>query len=299
MGLALTGTPGISGIVPGAIAVAPPEPVAPEWLEFEVTTTAPNQTYSWQIAAGTGISATTQWGDGTTQTHTAAGIFTKTYASAGVYTVRIQASWATSGTFNLRPNADRTRLTRLLSPIPGFAGLTNLLNFLNGCTGLTGSIPTDFLRYVVNVTNFSALFSGCTGLTGSIPTDFLRYVVNATNLSNFLSGCSGLTGSTPADFLRYVVNATNLSSLLQNCTRLQLTPDILGPDPNRFLDRSVSFSNAFRSVGTFSGTPQGTAPEIWLYNFGVGIPTTSNAFFGNSSSLSNWAQIPAAWGGPA
>jgi hypothetical protein len=268
--LAIAGNSGNSGIVQQAGAVAPPGPVAPEWLEFEVTTTAANQTYAWAIS-GTGISATTQWGDGTTTTTTTAGNIEKTYAAAGVYTVRIQAAWTSSGLFNLRPTTDRTRVTRLLSPIPNFPGLVSLVSFCNGCSGITGSIPVDLLRYVVNVTSLLNFFNGCSGITGSIPVDLLRYVVNATNLQNFFSGC----------------------------TRLQMQADILGPDPDRFLNQNINFASAFRNVGTLAGTPQGTAPPLWTYTYG-GAPATTLCFAGNSATnLSNWAQIPIAWGGPA
>jgi hypothetical protein len=100
--------------------------------------------------------------------------------------------------------------------------------------------------------------------------------------------------------LRYVINCNNFNGFLANSTRLRLRADIFGPDPNIFLNRSIDFSSAFRNVGTTSGTPQGTAPTLWLYNFGTGTPTTTNAFgFNNATSLSNWAQIPIAWGGPA
>ena len=291
--LAITGASGNSGIVQlGGGAV-------PEWFEVEVTTTAANQTYSWQISAGTAINAETQWGDGTTQTHTATGIYTKTYANAGVYTLRLKASFGANGAFNMRPGSDRTRLSRLLSPVPPFPGLTSLGSLLFGCTGITNSIPADFLRYAGPVVTFSNLFRDCSNIAGAIPADLLRYAANGTTFTGFMLGCPNITGSVPVDFLRYV-NASALGSLLDGCVRLRLQPDIFGPNPaGRFLNLSPNFSNSFRNIGTFAGTPQGTAPPIWTYNFGTGAPVTTSAFANNSTSLSNWAQIPIAWGGPA
>ena len=172
---------------------------------------------------------------------------------------------------NMRPNTDRTRLRRVLGPIPG-AGLINLSSFFSGCTGLTGSIPVDLLRYVVNVVSLAGFFNGCSGLTGSIPVDLLRYVVNVTSLAGFFNGCK----------------------------QLQLQPDLFGPSPETFFaTRTPSFTSAFRNVGTQAGTAQGTAPALWTYTYG-GAPTTTICFTGNSATnLSNWAQIPSAWGGPA
>jgi hypothetical protein len=242
--LAIAGNSGNSGIVQQAGAVVPPGPVAPEWLELEVVTTAPGQTYSWQIVAGSNASSETDWGNGSpVVTQAGTGIRTNTYAAAGTYVVRIQASFGAGGAMSMRPNTDRVRLRKLLSPIPGFAGLINLQAFLLGCTGLT-SIPPDLLRYVTAVTNFSSLAS--------------------------------------------------------NCTQLQLRPDLFGPNPETFFaTRTPNFSTAFRNVGTQAGTPQGTAPPLWTYTYG-GAPTTTDCFALNSATnLSNWAQIPVAWGGPA
>jgi hypothetical protein len=280
--------------------MVPPEPVAPEWFEVEVVTTDANQTYSWQISAGSSVSSTTDWGDGNTITQTGTGIRTYTYAAAGTYVVRIQASFSSGGSMNMRPNTDRTRLRRVLGPIPGFAGLTSLASFFSGCTGLTGSIPVDLLLYVVNVTSLASFFFGCTGLTGSIPVDLLRYVVNVTNLAGFFSGCTGLTGSIPVDLLRYVVNVTSLASFFFGCTGLQLQPDLFGPSPETFFaTKTPNFTSAFRNVGTQAGTAQGTAPALWTYTYG-GTPVRGSCFANNSATnLSNWAQIPIAWGGPA
>jgi hypothetical protein len=154
------------------------------------------------------------------------------------------------------------------------------------------------LRYVIGVINLNGFCQNCTGLT-SIPVDLLRYVENATTLSSFFRGCTGLT-SIPVDLLRYVENATTFSSFMLGCTQLQLRPDLFGPNPETFFaTRTPNFSTAFRNVGTLAGTPQGTAPPLWTYTYG-GAPITTNCFTANSATrLSNWAQIPIAWGGPA
>jgi len=271
--------------------------IDPEWLELQVVTTAANQTYSWQSSAGTSPNHTTEWGDGNITTHTANGIYTNTYASAGTYTLRIKCFWGSNGAFNIRPNSDRTRLTGLLSPIPNFPGLRSLSSFMQACTGVT-SLPNDLLRYVVNVTNLDSFMNSCTGVT-SLPNDLLRYAVGVTSARYFMAVCTGVT-FLPADLLRHNTALTNLLGFMQACTKVSLRTDIFGPNTtSRFINQSVIFTDAFSNVGTTSGTPQGTAPEVWSYNYGTGIPTTTNAFAGNSTSLTNWASIPAAWGGPA
>jgi hypothetical protein len=128
----------------------------------------------------------------------------------------------------------------------------------------------------------------------------LRYVVNVVSLAGFFQNCTSLAGSTPVDLLRYVVNVSDLSSFFNGCIRLQLQPALFGPSPETFFaTRTPNFTGAFRAVGTQAGTPQGTAPALWTYTYG-GAPTTTNCFVQNSATnLSNWAEIPIAWGGPA
>jgi len=207
---------------------------------------------------------------------------------------------------------------------------TSLNYLLYGCSGLTGSIPTDLLRYVTSATNLNSLLRGCSGLTGSVPTDFLRYVTNAIYLHYLLYGCSGLTGSIPTDLLRYVTSATNLSYLFFNCsgltgydadlcrenvlctdfsymmygcTAMQQRSDTFyrsGEESTRFLNQSPNFTSCFER-DSFTGT-QGTAPDLWNCSFGTGTPTTTGCWAGagNSvASLTNYASIPVAWGGPA
>jgi hypothetical protein len=297
--LAITGDSGASGVVrrAGGGVVGPTEP---SWFEIEVVTTGPGQTYSWNASAGTSVSSTTDWGDGSTIIQTGIGIRQRTYAAAGTYVVRIQASFGSGGGFEMRPNVDRTRLARILGPIPGFSGLTTLANFVSGCSGLTGTIPADLLKYVPNVTTLQNFFANCSGLTGTIPADLLRYAVSVTTLQGFLLNCSGLTGTIPIDFLRYLVNATNYNGFVSGCTNLQLQQDLFGPSPVTFFStRTPNFTSAFRNVGTFAGTPQGTAPPLWTYTYAA-TPVRTTCFALNSATnLSNWAQIPIAWGGPA
>ena len=338
----------------GAIPALPGGP--PTTFNFEVTTTAAAQTYSWGVG-GTSITATTDWGDGgAVENHAASGTYVHTYANAGVYTVKVNVTGGTNAAVTFRPGTDRTRLTKILGIFPAWSNVTSLLNCFSGCSGLTGSIPVDLLRYVTSVTNLSSFFSACSGLTGSIPVDFLRYVTSATNLSGCFNGCSGLTGSipvdhfryatsatsisnhfascsgltgslptdllryvtsvtvatglfsgcfnltgmVPVDFLRYCLNINNFTSMFSGCSRLELQVDIFGPNAaaTRFLNKSPIFTSMFNAMGTNPSVADGTAPDMWNFSYGTGTPTTTNAFTGNANSLTNWAVIPIAWGGP-
>ena len=169
-----------------------------------------------------------------------------------------------------------------------------------GCTGLTGAIPTDLFRYntLVSTNGFGATFYGCSGITGAIPTDLFRYntLVSTDGFIFTFYGCTGLT-SAPSLLFAYTPDCDSFQSVFQNCNKLQLPADLFsaaGDKGTRFLNKTVNFTNAM-SIGTFTGT-QGTAPDLWNYDFGTGTPTKTTCFAGHSSgSVSNFADIPAEW----
>ena len=169
-----------------------------------------------------------------------------------------------------------------------------------GCAGLTGAIPADLFRYntLVSTYGFYRTFYGCTGLTGSIPTDLFRYntLVSTDGFNATFYGCTGLT-SAPSLLFAYVPNCNSFQSVFQDCNKLQLPADLFsaaGDKGTRFLNKTVNFANAMR-IGTFTGT-QGTAPDLWNYDFGSGTPTKTTCFTGQTvGSVTNYADIPAEW----
>jgi hypothetical protein len=171
-----------------------------------------------------------------------------------------------------------------------------------GCTGLT-SIPADLFRYntAVSSNGFYNTFYNCTGIT-SIPADLFRYniAVSTAGFRGAFWNCSNLT-TAPALLFKYNTACTSFENVFLNCNKLQLRADLFfdtGEASTRFLNQSVNFNQAMR-IGTFTGT-QGTAPALWTCDFGSGTPTTTNCFTGQTtSSVTNHADIPTAWGGPA
>lgn len=172
------------------------------------------------------------------------------------------------------------------------------------CPGLTGSIPADLFRYcpLPGVFGFQGTFYNCTGLTGAIPADLFRYNVNVgTNaFRETFRGCTGLTGSIPDGLFRYNINAVTdaFYGTFQGCNSLELSPYIFfaeGEESTRFLNQSPGFTNCFYRTGAYTVT-QGTAPALWDCDYGTGTPVTTDCFQGHSTdSVSNWADIPAAW----
>ena len=160
-----------------------------------------------------------------------------------------------------------------------------------GCAALT-SIPTDLFKNNTNATNFYMCFGVCTGLN-SIPADLFRHNTQATYFSNCFTECTGLI-SIPADLFRYNTQATDFSYCFSGCIKLQLIPEIF-PNPatnaDFFAGRNMNFHSFFTNVGT-AATAQGTAPELWSFNYGAGV-TTTDCFTG--ANVSNAGNIPNNW----
>ncbi|MFM7102024.1 MAG: autotransporter-associated beta strand repeat-containing protein, partial [Verrucomicrobiota bacterium] len=99
---------------------------------LEVVTTLDGQTVTLPIR-GT-VSATVHWGDGSNNTFTSAGLRSRSYATAGTYTVSIYGTMTQFGN-GTSAYADAERITRVVSW--GCEGLTSLSGAFRGAVNLT------------------------------------------------------------------------------------------------------------------------------------------------------------------
>jgi len=184
------------------------EPSEPTW-DVNILTNGTNQTFSVNIVTGTNPNITVDWGDGTVETFTTTGVKTRTYASAGSYTVKISGSFASNGNITLgSTNFERARV-QSTSVIPTISGLTGFNATFNGCTSLT-SIPSGLFDNNTAVTSFGSTFFGCTSLT-SIPSGLFD---NNTAVTGFGSTFFGVTLTT-ASYSNLLINmASNAASRL-------------------------------------------------------------------------------------
>lgn len=285
----------IGAALTGMLAAARRQP----W-RLTVQTTDVNQTWTVDISSGTSPAIVIEWGDGTVDRYTTTGQKTHTYAAAGTYIAKLSGRFDSSGNIRFGSDAGNRQRLKSTSAVPYIPGLLSFTATFSSCTGLTGSIPTDLFRYntQVSTNGFYSTFYGCTGLSGSIPADLFRYntLVSTSGFFQTFYGCTGLT-SAPSLLFAYTPNCDSFQSVFQNCNKLQLPADLFsaaGDKSTRFLNKTVNFTNALR-IGTFTGT-QGTAPDLWNYDFGSGTPTKTTCFTGHtSSSVSNAADIPAEW----
>ncbi|MFA5999493.1 MAG: LamG-like jellyroll fold domain-containing protein [Candidatus Paceibacterota bacterium] len=149
---------------------------------------------------------------------------------------------------------------------------TGFLGTFQNCTSLT-SIPTDLFRYNTAVTSngFRETFSGCSSLA-SVPTDLFRYNINVSSSGFYRTFYScGLLETIPIGFFKYNTSAstTTFNQTFSGCNKLQLNTQIFcltGEEDTRFFNKTSDFTNCFFRTA-FTGT-QGTAPELWNYNYG-------------------------------
>ena len=247
--------------------------VAPKTWDLTVQTTDVDQTFTVDINAGVNPNVNVDWADGTVETFTTTGQKTHTYSSAGIYKIRIGASFTSGGNIRFGSNAENKHRLKKTSIIPFIKGLTNFSSTFQGCTGLTGSLPADLFRYntLVSTYGFNYTFNGRSGLTGSLPADLFRY--------------------------NTLVSESGFCATFAGCTGISLSPNIFGPPEEyatRFLNTPSNFTNCFYNTGTLAA--KGTAPALWLYNYGTETPVKTGCFYGQTTNtVTNFADIPADW----
>ena len=292
---------------------------------FEITTTGADTI---GISYADAVDLRIEWGDSDFSVVNGAGTANHTYGAVGaVYTLTMQGECSV---FRFLTNP--SKLTAILSPIQGITGITNFYLTFYACTSLI-TIPVDLFRYNINVSSqgFYGTFWGCTGLN-NIPVDLFRYntLVTTSGFYNTFAVCTSLT-SIPVDLFRYNILVTSsgfygtfqycyvltnapsglfkynslctwFRQTFYQCKKLTLPADLfydsLGSAidrTNRFAGLSVDFRGFFQQTAATTGGI-GTAPDLWDAE---GLFSSAAAFTGHSTnSLSNWTNIPSAWGGP-
>ena len=171
--------------------------------------------------------------------------------------------------------------------------VTNFSGAFTECSLIT-SIPPGLFDNNYLAYSFISTFANCTGLT-SIPVGLFNNNTSATIFYATFAGCTNLA-SIPVGLFNNNINATDFQVTFTSCNKLTLNAFIFSTtgNTNRFLNQSVDFTNCF-SIGTFTGV-QGTAPNLWTYNFGTGTSIKTDCWQGHSAaSLTNYASIPAPW----
>ena len=255
-------------------------PLSPATWNLAVQITAPGQTYTVDINAGTAPEFRIDWGDGVVEFFTTIGLKTHTYQLVKTHTVKISGRFRSSGNIRLGSNAaDRARLIGT-GVIPFIPGLANFLSTFQN-TGLR-SIPTDLFRYntQVSTNGFFLTFRGCSNLTGSIPTDLFRYntLVSVSGFAYTFYGCSNLTGSIPTDLFRYntQVSTDGFNQTFRDCTNL------FGSIPTDLFryNTQVSTSGFFQTFRGCTNLTGSIPADLFRYNTQVSTSGFNATFYG-------------------
>ena len=290
-----------------------PTPLSPATWNLAVQITAPGQTYTVDINAGTEPELRVDWGDGVVEFFTATGLKTHTYQLVKTHTVKISGRFRSGGNIRLGSNAaDQARLIGT-GVIPFIPGLANFLStFQNtglrsipadlfryntqvstngfsatfrGCTNLSGSIPTDLFRYntQVSTSGFYRTFYGCANLSGSIPTDLFRYntQVSTSGFYRTFDGCTNLSGSIPTDLFRYntLVSTSGFYATFYGCTNLtgSIPTDLFRYNP---LVSTNGFNQTFYGCTNLAGS---IPTDLFRYNTQVSTNGFQLTFYGCSN----------------
>lgn len=202
-----------------------------------------------------------EWGDGNTTNITAGtslttAILSHTYATAGVYSVRIISeskkmpvlNWQTSG----NTGGNKHKLIQLNSPLIAFdtscPNYNSAQYFAYECSNLE-SIPYQFFRFNGQIQNYNYCFSRCPKLV-RIPEDLLRYVKHQSTYQEFLSGNTTLQ-YVPNDLFAYA-KGTDFSGAFKGDSNLLLDVDLdtlFGTEPYINTDVHEMFKDCVNTTG--------------------------------------------------
>ena len=178
---------------------------------------------------------------------------------------------------------------------------------LGSVTGLfaktnISEVPVDLFDDVKTNCTITACFSVTKIKT--LPAHLIDRLVDCTNASQFVNQCTELE-YLPDLFFQYQTNVTNWRYLAYGNTKFKLNANLFCNEATDMATRfaglsSLDFTGAFSRI-SYTGTEQGTAPQLWNYTY-TDTPTTTGCYSGagnSTTSLTNYASIPTAWGGTA
>lgn len=287
--------------------------LAEQNFQIEVTTTTSPQNFTCRfVDPGT---LHVDWGDGSSEDFNTTVNTTHTYATAGVYTVRMSGHVHLIDFFIYPdPGLGTPKLiTAIKTPIRGITGLNsayemfkhceNIPSIPEGlfdeCPGITTfydtflackkitSIPPGLFNAQTNVTSFYATFDNCDALK-EIPPGLFDKHPNVTNFAWTFAKCYALTG-VPAGLFDKHTKVTTFSHVFFRCYALRSIPPLIF-DKNTLV---TNYTNAFEDCSQLTGaSPVNSAGQkLWEL---VPVPT-GTICFKNCTKLTDYDAIPATW----
>jgi hypothetical protein len=282
-------------------------------FQLEVTTTNSPQAFICRfVEPGT---LHVDWGDGSNEDFNATITNSHTYATAGVYTIKLSGHVHLIDLFIYPdPGLGTPKLVSAIkTPIRGITGLTsayemfkhceNIPSIPEGlfdeCPGITTfydtflackkitSIPAGLFDAQTNVTTFYATFDNC-DLLREIPPGLFDKHTNVTNFAWTFAKCYSIT-SIPAGLFDRHRKVTTFDHVFYRCYALQSIPPLLF-DKNTAV---TTYARAFEDCSQLTGASPANAAGQKLWELVPLVNGTS--CFKNCTNLTDYATIPAAW----
>jgi hypothetical protein len=289
------------------------EPSDTNNFQIEVTTTSSPQNFIVRFV-NPGI-LHVDWGDGTFNDYSSTINATHTYATAGVYTVKM------SGYVNLidffiypDPGLGTPKLiTAIKTPIRGITGLNSAYEMFKHCENIP-SIPPGLFDQCPGITTFYDTFLACKRIK-SIPPGLFDYQTNVVNFYATFDNCDSLTSIPPGLFDKHV-NNTNFAWTFAKCYSLKSVPEglfdkhtkvttfsyvflrcyALTSIPLHIFDKNTNvtnYSNAFSDCQNLTGESPTNSEGKKLWEL-TPTPNGTKCFM-NCTKLSDYNIIPAGW----
>lgn len=282
-------------------------------FQIEVTTTTSPQDFICRfVDPGT---LHVDWGDGSSDDFNATVNTTHSYATAGVYTIRMSGHVHLIDFFIYPdPGLGTPKLiSAIKTPIRGITGLVSAYEMFKHCENISSipaglfdecpgittfydtflackkitAIPPGLFNAQTNVTTFYATFDNCDALK-EIPPGLFDKHPNVTNFAWTFAKCYALTSIPPGLFDKHT-KVTTFSHVFFRCYALRSIPPLLF-DKNTLV---TTYANAFEDCSQLTGeTPANSAGQkLWEL---VPVPTGTTCFT-NCTKLSDYAAVPATW----
>ena len=229
------------------------------------------------------VNVTIDWGDGSSDAYTTVGIKTHTYASGGVYEVRV------SGTFtNFGGTVARPELTKCLSFGTGFTAGTLRQAFMN-CVNLT-EVPTTIPQ---GITGTSYAFDGASSFNQDISSWDMSNVTFMISMFDSASSFDQDIGSWDTSSVR------SMNRVFLNATAFN--GDIGSWDTSSALSMNVMFRNATsfnQDISSWDTSSVTTMQRMFVGNTAFN-QDLSSWVTGLTSQPSNFSGGTTAWTNPA
>lgn len=284
---------------------------AEKYLAFTIDTTD-SLTYTIPYDRQTDIkSIKIDWGDGTVNTYTSANeVPTHTYSQVGEYQIKVMPlngneipaiifgnQYRPDNHSNALISIDFNKCKFIHSTVED---VTRFDYMFCNCQNLY-YVDKDLFKYNTEAVSFFKTFYGC-GLT-TIPKDLFKETTKASNFGKCFAYNKELNEIPNGLFehLEYEENPNFEKCFYDrsDTDKCQLNEHIFcksNEKNTKFADVVPNFYLTFSRGYEFSGV-QGTAPDLWNYTF-ASTPNGRNCFLGqNSTSLTNYSNIPNDWGG--